>query len=155
MSNPNKDTKPPSTATKQSRRRKNKVVERNPTEIIRTESPEVQIHLESMVNDDLLSNSGTFDGNNTIANYLRQSGRVSFSDVLTHTTKYLKKKRRENHGNKNENGARDKKHNFFVPLTMNPKNPVVNKERLNYSVYLDEEDDCQVNFRGFSIVYGN
>ncbi len=86
MSNPNKTSKFP---TKQPRRGKSKVVEQNPVEITQTESSEVRIHLESMVNDDLLSNSGIFDGNNVISNYFRQSGKVSFTDVLPFTTKYL------------------------------------------------------------------
>lgn len=150
MSNPNKDLNPPALVKKQSRRKKNKVVERNPSDVVRTESPEVHIQLESMVNEDFQSSQGTFDGNNTIANYLRKAAKNSFSDVFTHTTKYLKKKIKEtDEQGKSGNGGRDKKHNFLRSTSINLKHPLVNKERLNHSVYLDEEDDQQVSFEYF------
>jgi len=145
MSNPNKDLKPPALVMKQSRRRKNKPTEPRPSDALRTESPEVHIQLESMANEDFQSNQGSFDGNNTIANFLRGAGKNSFSDVVTHATKYLKKKKKENdEPAKHGNAGRDKKHNFLRSSSISLKYPIVNKERLNYSVYLDEEDDREM-----------
>jgi len=145
MSNPNKDLKPPALVTKQSRRRKNKPTEPRPSDALRTESPEVHIQLESMANEDFQSNQGSFDGNNTIANFLRGAGKNSFSDVVTHATKYLKKKKKENdEPAKHGNAGRDKKHNQLRSSSISLKYPIVNKERLNYSVYLDEEDDREM-----------
>jgi len=145
MSNPNKDLKPPALITKQSRRRKNKPTEPRPSDALRTESPEVHIQLESMANEDFQSNQGSVDGNNTIANFLRGAGKNSFSDVVTHATKYLNKKKKENdEPAKHGNVGRDKKHNFLRSSSISLKYPIVNKERLNYSVYLDEEDDREM-----------